>query len=56
MVERQGGHIINISSLAGQEVYPQGEMSIIATKHAVAALSKVYAGPGGSRHPVYDPE
>ena len=39
MVERQGGHIINISSLAGQEVYPQGNV-YCATKHAVTALSK----------------
>ena len=39
MIERRSGHIINISSLAGAEVYPQGNV-YCATKHAVTALSK----------------
>jgi len=39
MIERNAGHIINVSSLAGQEVYPQGNI-YCATKHAVTALSK----------------
>lgn len=39
MMEQNSGHIINISSLAGQEVYPQGNL-YCATKHAVTALSK----------------
>ena len=39
MMEQKSGHIINISSLAGQEVYPQGNL-YCAAKHAVTALSK----------------
>lgn len=39
MVERKIGHIINISSIAGKEVYPNGNV-YCATKHAVDALSK----------------
>jgi len=39
MVERQTGHIINIGSIAGKEVYPNGNV-YCATKHAVDALSK----------------
>lgn len=39
MVERKTGHIINISSIAGKEVYPNGNV-YSATKHAVDALSK----------------
>ena len=39
MMEQKSGHIINISSLAGQEVYPQGNL-YCATTHAVTALSK----------------
>ena len=34
-----GGHIINIGSIAGKEVYPNGNV-YCATKHAVDALSK----------------
>lgn len=34
-----GGHIINIGSIAGKEVYPDGNV-YCATKHAVDALSK----------------
>jgi 3-hydroxy acid dehydrogenase / malonic semialdehyde reductase len=39
MVERGEGHIINISSVAGLQVYPNGNV-YCATKHAVEALSK----------------
>lgn len=39
MVERKKGHIINISSIAGKEVYPNGNV-YCATKHAVSALTK----------------
>lgn len=39
MIKNKSGHIINVSSLAGQEVYPQGNL-YCATKHAVTALSK----------------
>lgn len=39
MVVRRHGHIINVSSVAGQEVYPEGNV-YCATKHAVTALSK----------------
>lgn len=39
MLENGKGHIINIASLAGKEVYPNGNI-YCATKHAVDALSK----------------
>lgn len=39
MVARRSGHIINIGSIAGKEVYPNGAV-YCATKHAVDALSK----------------
>ena len=39
MVERQSGHIINISSIAGKEIYPNGSV-YCGTKHAVAAITK----------------
>jgi NADP-dependent 3-hydroxy acid dehydrogenase YdfG/Tfp pilus assembly protein PilF len=39
MVERNHGHIINISSSAGKEVYSNGAV-YCATKHAVEALTK----------------
>jgi len=39
MIERRSGHIINIGSIAGKEVYPNGNV-YCATKHAVDALSK----------------
>lgn len=39
MVERRSGQIINVSSIAGIEVYSQGNM-YCATKHAVNALTK----------------
>lgn len=39
MIRRRSGHIINISSIAGKEVYPQGNV-YCASKHAVTALSQ----------------
>lgn len=39
MVKRRKGHIINVSSSAGKEVYPNGNV-YCATKHAVEALTK----------------
>jgi len=39
MEEQDHGHIINIGSIAGQEVYPKGNI-YCATKHAVIALTK----------------
>lgn len=39
MVERKEGQIINIGSLAGKEVYPNGNV-YSASKHAVDALNK----------------
>ena len=39
MIEKQSGHIINIGSLAGKEVYEKGNI-YCATKHAVNAISK----------------
>ncbi len=35
----RGGHIFNLGSIAGKEVYPEGNV-YCATKHAVDALSK----------------
>ncbi len=39
MIEQLRGHIINIGSIAGKEVYPNGNV-YCATKHAVNALTK----------------
>jgi NADP-dependent 3-hydroxy acid dehydrogenase YdfG len=39
MIERHQGHIINIGSIAGKEVYPRGNV-YSATKHAVDAITK----------------
>lgn len=38
MTERNSGHIINIGSIAGKEVYPNGNV-YCASKHAVDALT-----------------
>ena len=39
MVARHAGHIVNLGSIAGREVYPGGAV-YCATKHAVRALSQ----------------
>nr|WP_315212825.1 SDR family NAD(P)-dependent oxidoreductase [uncultured Flavobacterium sp.] len=39
MMERKSGHIINIGSIAGKEVYPNGNV-YCASKHAVDALNQ----------------
>ncbi|WP_378188448.1 SDR family NAD(P)-dependent oxidoreductase [Aquimarina sp. W85] len=39
MITQGSGHIINIGSIAGKEVYPNGNV-YAATKHAVDALNK----------------
>ena len=39
MVKRKKGHVINIGSTAGHEVYPKGNV-YAATKFAVKALSQ----------------
>jgi NADP-dependent 3-hydroxy acid dehydrogenase YdfG len=39
MIDREGGHIINIGSIAGKEVYPNGNV-YCASKFAVDALTK----------------
>lgn len=39
MVDRKTGHIINIGSIAGKEVYPNGNV-YCASKHAVDALTR----------------
>ncbi len=39
MVASGAGHIINVASLAGKEVYPKGHV-YCATKHAVEAITK----------------
>lgn len=39
MIARKGGHIINIGSTAGKEVYPKGNV-YCASKYAVDALTK----------------
>lgn len=39
MVERRSGHIINVSSIAGKESYPNGA-AYCASKHAVQAITR----------------
>jgi len=39
MIPQESGHIINIGSIAGKEVYPNGNV-YCASKHAVDALNK----------------
>lgn len=39
MIQQKSGHIINLSSIAGIEVYPSGSV-YCATKHAVNAITK----------------
>jgi NADP-dependent 3-hydroxy acid dehydrogenase YdfG len=39
MIENKKGHIVNIGSVAGKEVYPNGNI-YCATKHAVDALNR----------------
>lgn len=39
MIERKGGHIVNVGSIAGKEVYANGNV-YCATKHAVDALNR----------------
>jgi len=39
MVAKESGHIINLSSIAGHEVYPNGA-AYCASKHAVQAITK----------------
>lgn len=39
MIQQKSGHIINLSSIAGIEVYPSGNV-YCATKHAVNAITK----------------
>ena len=39
MVERKKGHVVNIGSIAGRQLYPSGNV-YCGTKHAVKALSQ----------------
>ena len=51
MIEQKSGHIINIGSIAGKEVYPNGNV-YCASKHAVDALNqamRIDLNPDGIR-------
>ena len=39
MIDRKEGHIVNVSSIAGIETYPMGNV-YCATKHAVQSITK----------------
>ncbi len=39
MIKRKSGHIVNVSSIAGKETYPMGNV-YCASKHAVQSLTK----------------
>ncbi len=39
MIKKESGHVVNLGSIAGKEVYPSGNV-YCATKHAVDALTK----------------
>ena len=57
MVEREGGHIINIGSIAGKEVYPKGSV-YCASKYAVDAITqgmRIDLNPYGIRVGSIDP-
>jgi NADP-dependent 3-hydroxy acid dehydrogenase YdfG len=57
MVERQSGHVINIGSSAGKEVYPKGNV-YCASKHAVLAITegmRVDLNPYGIRVSAINP-
>jgi len=57
MVERKQGHIINIGSIAGKEVYPKGNV-YCASKYAVDAITqgmRIDLNPHGIRVGSIDP-
>jgi NADP-dependent 3-hydroxy acid dehydrogenase YdfG len=57
MVERESGHIINIGSSAGKEVYPKGNV-YCASKHAVLAITegmRIDLNPYGIKVSVINP-
>lgn len=57
MVERKSGHIINIGSSAGKEVYPKGNV-YCASKHAVIAITdgmRIDLNPFGIRVTAINP-